>query len=154
MEPEIQVKLTEAINGKPDADSEDADCSEGLPETFWDARKNKRIDPVVEQEHNDKDESEPSTVWDPVRRKRIDPMIDRINEEGRDPTRIRPYTLDDMLEEMRAISEKHTSQLHRVLVIRSNLLNNEESRNAVFAFITDSVKALEELRELVQPSVA
>jgi len=46
------------------------------------------------------------------------------------------------------------SQLHRVLIIRSTLLNNAEARDAVFAFITESVAALEELRQLVQLDMA
>ena len=155
MEPDVQTKLTEAIvSGKTTSDSKETDCTDELPETLWDARKSKRANTEKTLKNEDTDEPEPSMVWDPVRRKRIDPMIDQINAEGRDPTRIREYTLDDMIAEMRTISENHTSQLHRVLVIRSTLLNNAEARDAVFAFITESVAALEELRLLVQPGVA
>ena len=51
-------------------------------------------------------------------------------------------------------TQMNISQLHRVLIIRSTLLNNAEARDAVFAFITESVAALEELRQLVQPDMA
>lgn len=95
-----------------------------------------------------------STVWDPVQHKRIDPLVEQINADVRDLTRVHEYTIEDMLEEMRAISAEHTSQLHRVLVIRKTVLATVEARDAVFAFITDSINALEELRELVQASVA
>ena len=147
MEHDEQVKVTEAI----------------VSGTFHDnaGKKNEKETPVPSEPAPDggepkpkEPEADPGTVWDPVRHRRIDPMIERINAEGRDPNRVREYTLDDMIAEMRSISENHTSQLHRVLIIRSTLLNNAEARNAVFAFITESVAALEELRQFVQPGMA
>ena len=147
MEHDEQVKMTEAI----------------VSGTFHDnaEKKDEKETPAPSEPAPDGGEPKPTapeaasgTVWDPVRHKRIDPMIERINAEGRDPNRAREYTLDDMIAEMRSISENHTSQLHRVLIIRSALLNNAEARDAVFAFITESVAALEELRQLVQPNMA
>ena len=98
--------------------------------------------------------SEPETVWDPVQRKRIDPLIEQINDEARDENRVLDYTIEDMLAEMRAISDEHTSQLHRVLDMRSGLLNSASARKRVLAFLTESIEDLEELKELVQPSLA
>ena len=147
MEHDEQVKMTEAI----------------VSGTFHGnaGEKNEKETPVPSEPAPDggepkpkAPEADPGTVWDPVRHKRIDPMIERINAEGRDPNRVREYTLDDMIAEMRSISENHTSQLHRVLIIRSTLLNNAEARDAVFAFITESVAALEKLRQFVQPGIA
>ena len=99
-------------------------------------------------------ELEPKRVWDPVQRKSIDPLIEQINAEARDVDRILDYTIEDMLAEMQAISDEHTSQLQRVLEMRSDLLKSTAARDRVIAFLTESIAELEELRQLVQPHVA
>ena len=149
MEHDEKVKLTDAIvtgTLKDDAKEPKAKSKPKVQKSASKASEAESEAPEIDEE--------PKTVWDPVSHKRIDPLIERINADARDLTRVHEYTLDDMLEEMRAISEDHRSQLHRVLVIRSTLLNNAEAREAVFAFIAESVAALEELKQLVRPIVA
>ena len=81
-----------------------------------------------------------------------DAEIDRINAEARDLERTREYSLDDMLEEMQAISNSHTSQLRRVLKIRNSLMATSDAREVILAFLCDSINALEQLKVLVKPT--
>ena len=142
MEPAAQEKLTkDIVSGETKKNKKKSKSGE---ETTAESTKPKTSEP----------ESEPKRVWDPVQRKSIDPLIEQINAEARDVDRVLDYTIEDMLAEMQAISDEHTSQLQRVLEMRSDLLKSSAARDRVFAFLTESIEELEELRQLVQPHVA
>ena len=101
-----------------------------------------------------KDDTPKMQLGPKMSHKRIsaDAEIDRINAEARDLERTREYSLDDMLEEMQAISNSHTSQLRRVLKIRNSLLASSDARDVILAFLCDSINALEQLKDLVKPT--
>lgn len=121
-------------------------------------------EPTPKSDIQSKQEAEPSGNTSPtlhsdlpepsfedyLRKQHLDPEIERINAEARDLESVHEYTLDDMLTEMVEISQTLTSQLQRVLIIRSTLLDTTDAKEKVSAFLTESIHALEELRTQLQ----
>ena len=145
MKPVDQAKLAEAVVSGTIKN----DTKKTRPKASVNANARESVE-ICKADEEPSDQ-EPATVWDPARRKRIDPLIEKINADNRDLDRFDEYTLEDMLEEMGAISRDHISQLRRVLEIRSTMLNTDDTRKAVAEFLTESVQAIESLKTLVLP---
>ena len=143
MEPEDLQKVADAIIS-----------GQALPETLLDKESTPKSAIQSDQTTEPFENTPPSLQEiqakplseDHSRKPRLDPEIERINAEARDLESVHEYTLDDMLTEMGEIAHTLTSQLRRVLTIRSTLLRTTDAKERVSAFLTASIHALEELR--------
>lgn len=81
---------------------------------------------------------------------KVNADIERIDNEARDTEKEIPYTVDDLCDQLRSISEMMVSQYRQVLRFHSDVLNEEGARDRVAVALNNSMSAIGQLRKLVK----